>query len=129
MFAFYHQRPALVAWLALLGSIVLEVGATTLMKGTQGAGMFLEIAGVLGMLALLCVSYYLLARATLVLPIGVAFACWEGLGLALVSLSSVLVLGESLSWQRFFALVAVLSGVLLINYGTGHGPQKQGASS
>lgn len=127
-----HTHPrklVLLCWLALFVSIVLEVGATTLMKGSQGQGLLWESAGMVGMFALLGFSYVMLSKATLVLPIAVAFACWEGLGLVLVTLSSVFVLDEAMSLQRLVALAAVLAGVVLINYGTGHGPIKTSAKA
>ena len=66
-------------------------------------------------------SYYLLALSTTGLPVGVAFAFWEGLGLTLITLSSVLILNEALTFKRVLGLICVLAGALLVHHGTGHG--------
>ena len=108
------------AWLALVCAIVLEVAGTTIMKGSQGAAALWPVAGVATMIVCVTVSYWLLAKAAQRIPIGVAYACWEGLGLALITLCSVL-LGEALTLRRLLALLAVLAGILCIHWGTGHG--------
>ena len=59
-------------------------------------------------------SYYSLAKATTGLPVGVAFAFWEALGLALITLSSIYILDEPFSLQRLAGLLCALSGALLI---------------
>ena len=55
-------------------------------------------------------SYYSLAKATTGLPVGVAFAFWEALGLALITLSSICILGEPFSLQRLAGLLCALGG-------------------
>ncbi|MEG2173602.1 MAG: multidrug efflux SMR transporter [Desulfovibrionaceae bacterium] len=106
-------------WLYLLGAIIFEVIGTTVMKVSQSWSIPHAIPlGIIAMLALIALSYYLLSLATIRLPVGVAFACWEGVGLSLITLVSVLILGEHMNMQRFAALCAVLSGVMLIHHGT-----------
>ena len=107
-------------WFALVCAIVLEVAGTTIMKGSQGTASPWPIAGFAVMIACVTLSYWLLAKAAQHIPIGVAYACWEGLGLALITLCSVL-LGEALTPRRLLALLAVLAGILCIHWGTGHG--------
>lgn len=109
-------------WYCLLGAIVLEAGGTTLMKLSQGWGFaHAALLGLALMWAAICLSYYLLALSTTGLPVGVAFACWEGLGLTLITLSSVFILDEALSLKRLLGLFCVLTGALLVHRGTGHG--------
>ena len=105
-------------WLYLLGAVVFEVGGTCVMKMGQNGSFFSAEGGYVLMLLMIGVSYYLLSLSTLVLPVGVAFAFWEGLGLTFITLASVLVLGESLSPGRILALCAVLGGALLVHHGT-----------
>lgn len=109
-------------WYCLLGAIILEVGGTTVMKLAQGWSF--AHAGLLGLALMwlaIGLSYYLLALSTTGLPVGVAFAFWEGLGLTLITLSGMLFLGEALTFKRMLGLVCVLAGALLVNHGTGHG--------
>ena len=109
-------------WYCLVGAIILEVGGTTVMKAAQNWNF--SHAALLGLAVMwLCVafSYYLLARAVTGLPVGVAFAFWEGLGLTCITLCSVLFLNEALTLRRALGLACVLFGALLVNHGTGHG--------
>lgn len=109
-------------WFYLLGAVLFEVAGTSVMKLSQsGAWLVGAHAGLAAMLALIGLSYYCLSLSVRGLPIGVAYAFWEGLGLTLITLVSVLALGEAMNLTRFVALAAILGGALLINHGTGHG--------
>lgn len=112
---------AYMHWLALLASIIFEVVGTSIMKASQAEGALLSpAAGIAVMLLFIVVSYYLLSRAVLRIPIGVAYAFWEGLGLTFISLISVLYFGERMDLVRAAALAAIMAGVLLVHHGTQH---------
>lgn len=112
-------------WLCLLGSIVCEVAGTSVMKLSQDQW---PVAGMALMYALLAVSYFFLAKAVVRLPVGVAYAFWEGLGLVLIALISVLLLGERMDLPRLIALGMVLTGAVLVHHGTDAGRQDDASS-
>jgi spermidine export protein MdtJ len=103
------------AWLFLLGSIVFEVVGTSIMKLSQEGWPLL---GMLTMYLLLGLSYFCLAKAVLRIPLGVAYAFWEGLGLLLITFISFVVLKERLDALRVSALLLILVGTLLVHQGT-----------
>ena len=114
-------------WFCLVAAILLEAGGTTLMKLSQGwAFPHAALLGLGLMWAAICLSYYLLALSATGLPVGVAFAFWEGLGLTLITLASVFILGESLGPRRLAGIACVLAGALLVHRGTAHGAEEDG---
>lgn len=107
-------------WLCLAGSIVFEVAGTSVMKLSQGSW---PMAGMGVMYLLLGLSYFCLAKAVVKLPLGVAYAFWEGLGLLLITLISAFFLHERLDAPRLAALGMVLGGTLLVHHGTESGEE------
>jgi len=111
-------------WYCLLASIALEVGGTLIMKLAQGwAFTHAQMLGLAVMWVAICLSYIFLSRAVTGIPVGVTFAFWEGLGLTCITLGSIVFLDETLTVRRALGLACVLSGALLVNYGTGHGTE------
>ena len=95
------------------------------MKLTQGWDFpHAQVLGLVVMWLAIAMSYYFLSKAVTGIPVGVTFAFWEGLGLTCITLGSVLFLNEALTLRRALGLACVLSGALLVNYGTGHGTPK-----
>ena len=111
----------LVCWFFLLISIVLEVVGTSILKYSQ---LYWGFNGVPITVGLLCLYYLTLSRALFRVPIGVAYAIWEGVGLSLIVGISVLLLGESLTPARIVGLSCVFLGSVLIHRGTESSPQK-----
>ena len=109
-------------WYCLLASIALEVGGTLVMKLSQGwAFAHAQMLGLAVMWAAIALSYLFLSRAVTGIPVGVTFAFWEGLGLTCITLGGIFFLGEAVTLRRALGLACVLSGVLLVNHGTGNG--------
>lgn len=106
-------------WIYLIIAILLEVIGTSVMKLSQlGTWIFEPNIGYLLMLICIGLSYYMLALTATGLPIGVAYAFWEGLGLILITLISIFVIDEKMTITRLISLFAVLSGAILIHHGT-----------
>ncbi len=98
-----------MTYLFLVLAIITEVIATLLLKYSNGwekwwfgmgAVFFYSIAG------------FILAFVLKTMSVGLAYAIWSGVGIALVCVASVYL------WQQKFDVYA-LSGVLLIMLGTG----------
>ena len=109
-------------WLFLIVAVILEVAGTSIMKASQETW---PLIGMLLMYLLLRFSYYCLAKSIVKLPLGVAYAFWEGFGLILITLISAFILAEPLGGERLFALTLVFVGTFLINRGTGHGHEPE----
>src|SRR5690554_1742971 len=63
-------------------------------------------------------AYLSLSQATSRIPVALANAFWEGLGMLLIALVSFAFLGESISLGQAAALVLAIVGIVIINYGS-----------
>ena len=108
-------------WLFLLLSIMFEVVGTTVMKLSQAHW---PVAGMIIMYILIGLSYFSLSKAVLRLPIGVAYAFWEGLGLILITAASFLFLDEHFGPLRGLAVCLLLAGTYMVHAGTDSHPQE-----
>ena len=101
-------------WFFLFLAIAAEVTGTSLMKWGSTSG---HPGGLLGMFVLLALSYYALSLAVERVPMGVAYAIWEGVGIVSIALISLLLFNESLSAGKALGIAAVLGGIVLLKRG------------
>ena len=113
------------AWLALFSAIACEVSGTLALKlfGVHTPWLAVLITGI----AVVC-SYILLSLAFRRIPVAVAFAVWEALGLALITLLGVALLGEHLAPAQLLALGGLLLGARLLHLGTHAGANGRAAA-
>lgn len=100
------------AWALLAAAVVLEVVGTTVMTLTARSN---GAKGYLVMMAAIAASYWLLAQAVRVIPLGISYALWEGLGLLLIVSIGVIGFGETLTWTKGCGLALALAGIVLIS--------------
>ncbi|MER7008866.1 multidrug efflux SMR transporter [Dactylosporangium sp. NPDC000555] len=98
-------------------AIAVEVVGTSLLKATAGFTKFWPTAGVLVAYGL---AFLLLAQAVKVVPVGVAYAMWSGLGTAAIAAIGAVFLGEPLSLLRVAGVSLVIAGVVVLNLGGAH---------
>ncbi|MFB9993592.1 DMT family transporter [Deinococcus oregonensis] len=106
------------SWIALFTAITFEVTGTLSLKlfSMHTPGLELLIT-----YAFLAASYVLLSKAFRQIPVAVAFAVWEAVGLVLITGLGVLLLGEHLTPTHGVALVGLLVGAVLLHRGTVEG--------
>lgn len=102
-------------WLLLLLAIVSEIIGTLAMKWASASG---ENTGYIFMLSMITLSYIFLTFAVKRIALGVAYAIWEGIGIALITLFSIFLFGESLSPMKAAGLLTLIAGIILIKLGT-----------
>nr|WP_246526966.1 quaternary ammonium compound efflux SMR transporter SugE [Plastoroseomonas hellenica] len=66
------------------------------------------------------VSFWLLAAAMRVLPLGTAYAIWTGIGAVGAFVVGILVLGESASAARVASAGLILAGIVGLKLTSGH---------
>ena len=77
----------------LILAIISEVIATTVLKASDGfSRLYPSIVVVVGY----CFSFWALSQVVKVMPLGIAYAIWSGLGIVLVSVAAVFVYQQKL---------------------------------
>ena len=102
-------------WLFLYIAIGVEVGATTILKLSNGGERIGLLAGSLG---LYCISLFLLAICLKSIPVGVAYAIWAGLGIVLVAVLGIWLFGETMSLVRLVFFLMIVVGCVGLNLAT-----------
>jgi small multidrug resistance pump len=102
------MKTAIIFFFAVLS----EVTATTALKFSEGfTRLGPSIVVVLGY----GVSFYLLALSLKVIPIGVAYALWSGIGIVLTVIAGMILWREPLDWARVIGIILIIGGILVIN--------------
>lgn len=111
------------AWFFLVLAIATEIAGLTVMKAISPSGSYVGHVVMYGSIAL---SYVFLAKAVRTIPVGVAYAIWEGSGVALITLVSVFVFDHALTGRELLGLSMAVAGILLVNAGKSHREEEQG---
>lgn len=106
------MNPALITYGSLLSAIALEVVGTTLLQQSQ---QFTRILPTLGMALCYGAAFYLLSITLRVLPVGIAYAIWSGLGIVLISAVGLIVFRQSLDMAAMIGLGFIIAGVIIVN--------------
>lgn len=104
-------------YLMLTVAVVLEVVGTVLLRSTES---FTRPWPTAVCLLSYAAAIFLLSRVVEVIPVGVTYALWSGLGTVLVVGIAVTVLGDPLTWRIALGIVLVTSGVVLLNLTGAH---------
>jgi len=96
----------------LFFAILSEVIATTALKLSDGFTKIIpSVIVVIGYGA----SFYLLSISLKVIPIGLAYAIWSGVGIVLTVIAGIIIWRESLDWARVIGIILIILGILVIN--------------
>lgn len=96
----------------LMLAIISEVIATTMLKASDGfSRLYPSIVVVIGY----CFSFWALSQVVRVMPLGIAYAIWSGLGIVLVSVAAVFLYQQKLDLPAIFGMALIIAGVLVIN--------------
>jgi small multidrug resistance pump len=106
------MNPAFITYGSLVIAISLEVAGTTLLQQSQ---QFTRWLPTLGMALCYGASFYFLSITLKVLPVGVAYAIWSGLGIVLVSTIGLLVFRQTLDMAAIIGLGFIITGVGIVN--------------
>jgi small multidrug resistance pump len=99
-------------YLILLAAIVAEVIATTALARSESfTRLWPSIGAVLGY----AVAFWLLSYPLRVMPTGVVYAIWSGMGIVLISGVAWIWYRQTLDFAAILGLACILVGVLIVN--------------
>ncbi|WP_417541916.1 DMT family transporter [Methylophaga thalassica] len=99
-------------WIYLAIAIVAEVIATSALKAShEFTRLIPTIIVVTGYL----IAFYFLTLSLRVIPVGIAYAIWAGLGIVLIAIISWILYGQKLDLPALLGMGLIISGVLVIN--------------
>lgn len=105
----WTQPTVAQAWMLLVVAGVLETGWAIGMKYTDG---FTRLGPTAIVLALAGLSFWLLALAMRVLPVGTAYAVWVGIGAAGAALLGMWLFREPATLARLGCVAMIVVGVV-----------------
>jgi small multidrug resistance pump len=107
-----EKMPSIQTYLFLLGAIVLETIATSALHASQQFTRPLPTAIMtVGYLT----AFYLLSHALKVIPVGIAYAIWSGLGIVLISTIGFVVFKQKMDVPALIGLALIIAGVIVVN--------------
>jgi small multidrug resistance pump len=99
-------------WAVLSVAILAEVVATSALKASNGFSRpWPSVIVVLGY----GLSFYCLSIVLRTIPVGIVYAIWSGVGIALITLAGWLFFGETLDAPAFAGLALIVAGVVVLN--------------
>jgi len=102
------MKTAIIFFFAVLS----EVTATTALKFSEGITKLIPSVVVVVGYGL---SFYLLSITLKVMPIGIAYALWSGIGIVLTVVVGMVLWHESMDWARGIGIFLIMVGILIIN--------------
>jgi len=101
-----------VGYLYLTIAIIAEVIATNALKASEEFTRLVpSIIVVVGYVT----AFYLLSLVLKLIPVGIAYAIWAGMGIVLVAIIAAIVFKQIPDWPAIIGMVLIISGVVVIN--------------
>lgn len=99
-------------WLALAISIFAEVIGTTALKASNE---FTRLVPSTIVVTGYGTAFYFMSISLRVLPVGIMYAIWSGMGIVLVSIIGWLVYKQTLDLPSMIGMGLIIAGVIVIN--------------
>lgn len=97
--------------------ILLFLAALTELIGTsalQASQQFTRLGPTVLVVVAYTLSFLLLGWVLKYMPMGVAYAIWSGLGIALIAIAGFVLFGQKLDLPAMFGLALILGGIIVI---------------
>ena len=106
------RNSRLTAWVLLVAAIATEVVGTLALRGSNGFTQLVpSLITVVGYVA----SFVLLAIVLKSLPVGIVYAIWSAIGIALVAVLGKLLFNDPVPPLAVAGMVLIVGGVILVS--------------
>ena len=106
------RNSRLTAWVLLVAAIATEVVGTLALRGSNGITQLVpSLITVVGYVA----SFVLLAIVLKSLPVGIVYAIWSAIGIALVAVLGKLLFNDPVPPLAVAGMVLIVGGVILVS--------------
>ncbi|MBQ6748709.1 MAG: multidrug efflux SMR transporter [Paludibacteraceae bacterium] len=100
-------------WFFLLGAIVSETFATSMLKlSEQFTRPLPAVCTAVGYL----LSFYLLSQALRSIPIGIAYGIWGAVGIVLIMIIGAVAFKQTPDLPAVIGIVLIIAGIVVINF-------------
>jgi len=106
------MNPIYVAYLYLTAAIICELIGTTLLNKSE---QFSKIIPTAFMTVFFVTSLYCLSQSLKVVPLGIAYAIWAGVGIVATALIGVFVFNQKIDVPAMTGIAFIVTGVIIIN--------------
>ena len=102
----------MTTYIYLATAIVAEVIATSALKSSAG---FSKLLPSIVVVAGYGTAFYFLTLTLRTMPIGIVYAVWSGVGVALISVIGWLVFKQSMDLAAIIGITLIVLGVVILN--------------
>lgn len=99
-------------WVYLVVAVTGEVIATSALKSSAG---FTKLGPSAIVVAGYGVAFYFLSLTLDVIPVGISYALWSGIGIVFISLIGWILFGQRLDLPAMVGISLIVAGVAVIN--------------
>lgn len=99
-------------WIFLSIAIISEVIATSALKQSEG---FSKLAPSIIVVVGYGLAFYFLSLTLRTIPVGIAYAVWSGLGVALISIIGWFFFNQKLDLPALIGIGLIVAGVAVLN--------------
>ncbi|UWR28706.1 QacE family quaternary ammonium compound efflux SMR transporter [Sulfitobacter sp. W002] len=99
-------------YLWLIIAVVAETLGTT---AVQASHQFTRLWPSVAVVVFYMISFYCMSLALKVMPVGIVYAFWAGLGIVLIAIIGFVLFGQRLDMPAVLGLLLIISGILVIH--------------
>lgn len=100
------------AYVILLLAVVAETIATSALQASQ---QFTRLVPSIIVVVGYAISFFLLGQTLALMPVGIVYAIWSGLGIVLIAVIGYFAFGQSLDLPAVLGMGLILLGILVIH--------------